>query len=48
MVGPFGAANLVVFLLFFTWLLRTLPNVALGAIIMVAASNLINVTAVRR
>jgi SulP family sulfate permease len=48
MVGLFGAAILVVFLLLFTWLLRTLPNVALGAIIMVAASNRINVTAVRR
>jgi MFS superfamily sulfate permease-like transporter len=48
MVRLFGAAILEVFLLFFTWLLRTLPNVARGAIIMVAASNLINLTEVRR
>jgi SulP family sulfate permease len=37
------AGFLIVFLLFFTWLLADLPNVALGAIIIVAAIGLIDV-----
>jgi len=37
------AGLLIIFLLFFTWLLADLPNVALGAIIIVAATGLIDV-----
>src|SRR5262249_32600121 len=48
MVGLFGAAILALFLLFFTSLLSSLPNVALAAIILVSAAGLIDVRGVRR
>lgn len=43
LLGIFAAALLVVFLLWFTWLLKSLPQVALSAIIIAAAINLIEV-----
>jgi SulP family sulfate permease len=43
LVGIVAAALLVVFLLWFTWLLQSLPQVVLGAIIIAAAINLIEV-----
>jgi sulfate permease, SulP family len=43
LVGIIAAALLVVFLLWFTWLLESLPQVTLSAIIIAAAVNLIEV-----
>jgi SulP family sulfate permease len=48
MVGLFGAGILALFLLFFTSLLTSLPDVALASIIIVSAAGLLDFGAVRR
>ena len=48
LVGIVAAALLALFLLWFTWVLASLPQVALSAIIIAAALNLIEVKPLRR